>query len=159
MPTELTREMEPKTLKPWHKTLADIILAAPDLKQGEIAKRMNRSQMWLSIVINSDAFQHYLATRRDELHSPVVTAKFEEKVAAIGNMAAERIGERLETRAPMTNNELLAISEFAAKCAGLGAQKQSAGVNLYVVNSPGPAQTTQAWADMAGGKVIDATPR
>jgi hypothetical protein len=159
MATELTRSMEPATLKPWHKTLTDIMLASPELTQREIAKRLGKTEMWLSIVINSDAFQHYIALRREELHSPVVVARFEDKIAAVGSMAIDRIGERLETRAPMTNDELLAAATFAAKCAGLGTPKPGAGVNLYVVNTPGPAATSAQWAEMAGGKVTDISPK
>lgn len=155
MATALTRSIEPEVLRPWHKTLADMILGNPELTQREIAKRLNRSEYWLSIVVNADAFQHYLAVRREDLHSPVVVAKFEDKIRGVGSMATDRLAERLESRASFSNNELLAAAEFAAKCAGLGAPKPSAGVNLYVVNSPGPAQTAKEWAQMAGGTVVD----
>ena len=159
MATELTRSLEPEVLRPWHKTLADIVLSSPELTQREIAKRLNRSEYWLSIVINSDAFQHYIAERRRDLHDPIVVERFEDKIAAVGSMAIDRIGERLESRAPMTNDELLAAATFAAKCAGLGAPKPGAGVNLYVVNTPGPATNSATWAENAGGRVTDITPR
>lgn len=47
-----------------HAAIADLMLAEPTLRKGEVAKRMGVSQSWLSIVINSDTFKEYWASRR-----------------------------------------------------------------------------------------------
>ena len=61
-----------------HEAMIDIIIAEPNITQGELAARFNRSQGWISIVMGSDAFQAALAKRRDDLLDPFLIATLEE---------------------------------------------------------------------------------
>lgn len=161
MPTELTRAIEPKVLRHWHRTLADLILAHPEATQRELARKLDRSEYWMSVVVNSDAFQEYLASRREELHNPVVVASFEQKVAAVGRLAMDKFAERIEQGAAIEHTTLLEAASLAAKVAGVGGfgqRQQGPGVNLYMVQAPPQAASTKDWVDMAGGKIVDISP-
>lgn len=139
----------PANVRPWHMIVADMLIGEPHLRQGEIAARLGRSQTWLSIVINGDAFKEYLATRREEIIDPVLTAKTEQRLEMVANAALDKIHERLATNAPFTNRELVATVEVAARGLGLG-QAKGIGLqqNLYVVQAPPVATTSQQWVDM-----------
>jgi len=82
-----------------HEAIADMMLSHPDLKKGEIAKKLGYTQPWLSAVINSDAFKLYYEKRRmqytAELHNQTV-----QKLYAVAMKSADLVLERLEESDP-----------------------------------------------------------
>jgi hypothetical protein len=49
--------------------IADLMLGEPQLTQNEIAKRLNYSFPWLSLIVNTDMFKAYFASRREAFNS------------------------------------------------------------------------------------------
>jgi hypothetical protein len=79
----------------WHERLADLMIARPDITLGEIARLLNKSQVWISIVKNSDVFQDYWHRRSLE-HSAVVTHEVKAKGFAATELALDAILAKLE---------------------------------------------------------------
>ena len=81
-----------------HQRLADLILLQPDLSQGERAKLLGYTQSWVSTTENTDAFQHYLATRRTQVEAEIVkeATSFRARVRSMGAQAAAMLQERMD---------------------------------------------------------------
>jgi len=148
----------------WHHDMViDTMIAQPQLTQNEIADMFGFSAAWLSIVINSSAFQERLEARKAELVDPLIRLSVEDRIRGVAAKAWERIAERLETNFPMSTKDLTDIADKSSKAIGFGPQKNApapaADVNLYVVAAPPAAPSSDAWVAAAGGRVIDVTPK
>ena len=62
-----------------HEACVDMILANPAVSQNDLAAHFGYSAGWMSIVVNSNAFQEKLAERKGELIDPVIKASLEER--------------------------------------------------------------------------------
>jgi hypothetical protein len=156
MATALTRSIEPEKLRPWHEHVIDILIAEPNITQREIAGRLNRSEYWLSIVVNSDAFQQAYKARKAGILDPLLVATVEERLTAVANKAADKLMDRLAMNAAFSNKELIETAKMASTALGLGPSKAAGPVqNLYIIPAPvTPVNSTQ-WAQMARGEVIE----
>jgi len=72
-----------------------MILANPMLTQGEVAMALGYTESWVSMIINSDAFQQELKERDDQIFEEVVIP-LRKKLEGVAHRAVERLGERLE---------------------------------------------------------------
>lgn len=151
MPTELTRSIEPDKLRPWHEHVIDMLIANPNLSQREIATRLGRSEYWLSIVVNSDAFQNAYKARKEEIVNPLLSATVEQRLTAVASKALDKLMERLETNAGFSNKELISAVDMSTKALGMGPVKQPGGPtqNLYIVPAPAIPATSAQWVAMA----------
>lgn len=138
---------EIKKVRYTHDAMIDEILMNPSVSQGELAKQFGFSQTWMSIVINSDAFQERLAERKGQLTDPTVIASINERLDAIAKRSLDKIMDRLDSpTANLKTIELVAIAKL-----GVGdknnrpAGPQVQNNNLYVVSLPPPAQNSAAW--------------
>lgn len=138
-----------------HEAMIDIIIAEPNITQGELAARFNRSQGWISIVMGSDAFQAALAKRRDDLLDPFLIATLEERFRGLADQSLQVLSEKLE----VTKNPELALKalEISSKALGFGARNNSPAVqNNFVVQLPQKIENSSDWAAKhAQGKVIE----
>jgi hypothetical protein len=155
--SELTQSLAPAKLRPWHEQVIDMWVANPNLTQREIAQKLGRSEYWLSIVVNSDAFQQAFKARKEEIVDPLLSATVEDRLTAVANKAAEKLLERLSTNAPFSNKELIEATKMATTGLGMGpaAKAPAPTQNLYIVPSPAMPQTSAQWAQMARGEVIE----
>lgn len=131
-----------------HEAMIDVILADPTITQRELAKKFDRSEGWISIVMGSDAFQGALAKRRDDLVNPELTATLEDRYRGLADQSLRILSEKLET----TRNVDLAIKsvEIAGKALGFGARgPQTVNNNQYVVALPPKALNNDAWLKSA----------
>lgn len=138
-----------------HEAMIDIIIAEPNITQGELAARFNRSQGWISIVMGSDAFQAALAKRRDDLLDPFLIATLEERFRGLADQSLQVLAEKLE----VTKNPELALKalEISSKALGFGARNNGPAVqNNFVVQLPQKIENSSDWAAKhAQGKVIE----
>ena len=137
-----------------HDGMIDLIIAAPMISQGDIARHFGYSEPWVSIVINSDAFQARLAQRKGELIDPRLVASIEERLMAIAQTAADVVHrEVVERKNPDYALKALSMSSSAL---GLGARKEEVHNNTYVAVLPAKAGSSKQWLErFAPDGVID----
>lgn len=104
-----------------HQAMVDLIVAEPWIKQKEIARRFGKTQSWISIIINSDAFQVRLAQRAAEITDPALRLTVEENFRGLMMRSLEILQEKLDK--PDVSDQL-ALQAFAltSKAAGYGAR-------------------------------------
>lgn len=136
-----------------HDAMIDMIVENPAISQNEIAAKFGYSAAWVSIIVNSDAFQARLKERREDLVDPQLRATVKDRLQAVANKAMERLMERLATNAPFSNKELIEAAGMATKGLGFGAPQVPTGPtqNLYIVPAPAVPATSAQWAAMARG--------
>lgn len=129
-----------------HDAVIDEILMNPAISQNELAKHFGFSASWMSIVINSDAFQERLEERKAELVDPKLRSTITERLDAIAKRSLEKIMDRLDNPgAQIKTMELVAIAKLGVgdkNTRPAGPQQQN---NLYVVTLPAPAQDAKSW--------------
>jgi DNA-binding MarR family transcriptional regulator len=134
-----------------HDAIIDTILENPGVSQGDLSRMFGYTQSWMSIIINSDAFQERLAERKGELVDPRITASLEERAESVARLALDRLMDEIERPGPKKIQDLVAAAKI-----GLGDRMvKNPSVqnnNLYVVALPPPAETTSAWMEKAQGR-------
>lgn len=139
-----------------HEAMIDVIIAEPTITQRELAKRFERSENWVSIVMGSDAFQAALAKRRDDLTDPFLIATIEERFRGLAQQSLQVIAENLE-KSRNTDLALKAL-DISAKALGFGARAAGgpAVQNNFVVQLPPKIPDSSEWAKAhSGGPVIE----
>ena len=84
-----------KSVSHTHEAMMDWMLQNPHLGLREMSAFFGYSMAWLSVVINSDAFQHKYAERRTELNG-VVGASIAERLNAVAEIGLEKLANVLE---------------------------------------------------------------
>jgi hypothetical protein len=102
-----------------HDALIDLLIARPDMTQRQIAAYLGYTESWLSVVINTDAFQAKLAARREEIVDPELKATLEERFRALAAQSLKVLQERL-TRPDVSNQVVLRAVELGMKANGIG---------------------------------------
>lgn len=113
-----------------HKAMADLLLANPAISQNEVAKHFNVTPGWISQVISSDAFQAYIADRREEIIDPVLRGAVEDSFKSLVLQSIEVLRRKLE--AAPSDGLALEVFKNSAKAMGYGARTQ---VNNVQVNN------------------------
>lgn len=130
-----------------HDAMIDVILANPRIKHAELAATFGYSVGWISRVIGSDAFQAKLATRKNEIVDPFITATIEERLRGLAIQSLEVVSEKLAA-APTLDGGLKAL-ELATKSLGFGARDRGgpAVQANFVIQMPGKARSAEEWAE------------
>lgn len=116
-----------------HQAILMFMLEHPEMKLGLVAKHFEVSQPWLSVVVNSDAFQAQLAYHQEEMFSDIRT-DLRAKFRGMANMAADNLLKHVDD---MGVRELQTTAELALKACGFTADTSNArdgGGNHNVVN-------------------------
>lgn len=137
-----------------HDAIIDEILVRPDVSQGELAKRFGFTQTWMSIIINSDAFQERLRERKGELIDPAIVASIEDRLNTLAKVSLDALLERVERNKslPLKTMELVSIAKLGV---GDRANRPAGPVqqnNMYVVALPGVSVDSTAWRNNAQGR-------
>ena len=135
-----------------HEALADMLLTCPDMTQKELAVMFDRSPVWVGYTIASDAFQFYLAKRREELVDPGLMLTIDDRLKGLVTKSVDVLMEKLEEN-PTADLAVKAL-DLGAKALGYGARAQGQAVinNNFVVAMPGKAASVGEWvADYKGG--------
>lgn len=104
-----------------HDAMIDLMIAEPWISQGALARHFGYTESWISIVVNSDAFQNRLAERKGELVDPVITASMEEKFRALTDQSLKILAQKLAQPASVVPDNLaLRAAELGAKALGIG---------------------------------------
>lgn len=104
-----------------HEDCIDRILSDPTISQNELAAIYGYSPGWMSIAINSDAFQAALAARRQELIDPVLRASLNDHMKAVATQSFRILAEKLAQPAAAVPDALaLQAAALGAKCLGYG---------------------------------------
>lgn len=102
-----------------HRDMIDFIIANPSVSQDSLAIRYGYSAGWVSIMINSDAFQVQMAARRAEIVNPELIATVEERFRALTARSLQRLMGELDK--PACKPEvMLRAAELGAKAMGIG---------------------------------------
>lgn len=129
-----------------HDAVIDEILRDPSISQNDLCKIFGYSIGWMSICINSDAFQERMAERKALLTDPQLIATINQRLDAVAKRALDKIIDRLDSpTAQIKNNDLIAMAKLGVGDKNnrpAGPQIQQ---NLYVVALPAPAPDTKAW--------------
>lgn len=106
-----------------HQDMADFILANPAVAQHQLAARYGYSVAWVSTVINSDAFQVYLASRRAEFVDPTLLMTVEERMRGVTVRSLDVLQEKLSLPVSQISDELaLRAATMGSKALGMGIQ-------------------------------------
>jgi len=117
-----------------HDAMIDLLIAEPTIRQNDLAAIFDRTPTWVSLVINSDAFQARLAERRAELVDPTIAASINERLSALADATLTRLLDRVTTPVQVVSDDfLLRTAEVALKASGYGARPQGPAVNVGVV--------------------------
>lgn len=128
-----------------HDAIIDEIIAFPSISQGELSRRFGFTQSWMSIIINSDAFQNRLAERKAEIVDPKLKASVEQRLEAVAKQSLDRLLERLDTNQPFSNSDLIAAAKLGVGDRNQRARTPETQNNLFVVQLPPPAQDRETW--------------
>lgn len=132
-----------------HEDIIDLILQEPSITQREIAARYKYTEAWVSMIVNSDAFQARLASRKQQLVDPIITASLEERFKGLAGLAINVIEEKLE--AGRSAELALKALEISAKAAGFGANQAKVAVQQnFVIQVPTKSADADTWAATYG---------
>ena len=118
-PTLPARRPQIAKVRYTHEAMADLILENPWISQNEIAAYFGYSPAWISVAINSDAFQAYLAARKEEMIDPELRASINERFKAVTVQSLKVLTEKLARPANEVSDAL------ALKAAELGAKARA----------------------------------
>ena len=148
-------EHQLQKVRPVHERLVDLVIASPRATYAELAVALGyRSEVSIGIIMRSDVFKEKLAQRRSEVIDPVLTAKFEERLEVLADIALDKLTARAEMGVLKDADALKAV-ELSARARGFGAR--NAAPLTFVAVMPQKAADPQSWAARYGGGVIDAT--
>lgn len=130
-----------------HDAMIDEMLVNPGISQGELASKFGYTQVWVSRVVNSDAFLARLAQRKGDIVDPSLALTLEEKFRAMASLSLDVVMDKLAvTKNPDTALKALEIS---SKALGYGARQQNLNVQQnFVVAMPTKVQSPEDWAAM-----------
>lgn len=96
-----------------HQAILHFMLGNPTVPKGEIARHFGVSQAWLSVVINSAAFQEALADYTDEaFHATVLPLR--QKLMAAADAAVDRMNDLIPLESDLDTVRKSADSVLAA---------------------------------------------
>lgn len=132
-----------------HDAMIDLMIADPTIRQNDLAAIFDRTPSWISLVVNSDAFQARLEERRKELVDPALTASIKERLSAIADTCLQKVLERVSQPVQLVSDDyLLQTAKFATAALGYGARPTASvgDVNVgVVVQVPNKIASAQDW--------------
>jgi len=90
-------EVQIQSVRIRHSAIMDFMLANPTIPQGRIAEHFKVTEPWLSVVINSDAFQAELHRRQEKLFDQVVVP-LRQQVEGVARKALEHLETTLDQK-------------------------------------------------------------
>lgn len=119
-----------------HDLMIDFILGAAGsltkVTQNDIAKHFHVSPMWVSCIINSDAFQARLAERKTEVVDPLIRGDLEEAIKGLVSRSVDILRKELDKKPSFDG--ALEVFKASNRALGMG-QKSNVTVNVSGENS------------------------
>jgi hypothetical protein len=124
----------PAKMRYTHEAMADLIITNPGISQNTLAATFGFTPGWVSTVINSDAFQALLASRRSELVDPEIVMTIRERFQAVTAQSLRILQDKLARPADQVSDA------FALRAAEVGAKALGIGGNAPPPPPPNPAE-------------------
>lgn len=99
-----------------YEALADVLILNPRISGKELSKTFGYTESWISIVMNSDAFQVVMQRRKGDLVDPILRSTLEDHYRALAMKSCHVLMEKLSAPVSVVSDDL------ALKAASLGAQ-------------------------------------
>ncbi len=152
------RTTKPPRIRYTHEAMVDAVVANPSISQNDLAEIFGYTPTWISIVMNSDAFQAKLHERREELVDPTLRATLNEKMKALVDQSLNVLMNKV-CRDPDEVSADLAVKTLglASKALGMGAQQTTVAV-IGADRIAALAERMQQFAarPQSPGEIIDA---
>lgn len=133
-----------------HDAMCDLIIANPAISKGDLARHFGYTPVWVSRVINSDAFQMRLSVRKADLSDPSLVLTIEEKLKVLVSESLDVLIEKLATT--KATDVATKGLEIGVKALGYGARQNNVTVQQsFVVAMPTPIPDQGTWAAKHGG--------
>lgn len=128
--TGAARDYGPHNMQYWYVQIADYMIARPGIKLAELAKLLDKSPSWLSVVCSSDFFHRYLMERRAK-HEQELDTSIRSSLLRLAGATTDLLLERVEAKAVTTQQGIdIASKTLAALGYGSGASPASVHVNV-----------------------------
>ena len=117
-----------KSVKWWHETLIDWMIANPHLTLRDAAKFFDCSALYVGMLIRSDMFRARLTERQEALSSAVLS-DIKDRIHSIGQLSMNVIEEKLR-KTPVSHQSLDAVrkvAEMALNASGHAAPRGGGG--------------------------------
>lgn len=135
-----------------HDAMVDLIIARPEISQGEIAKHFGFTPPWISRVIRSDAFKERMAARKGDLVDPLILQSIEERFDILLEQSLEILQTQL--RIAPSFDKALKAAELGSRAMGYGAKASVVNNNTtFVVAMPQKAKDAEEWL---AGRTLEA---
>ena len=137
----MAQSVQIKSVRMWHEQIVDWMLQNPHLTQGDCALFFDKTEAWLSSVINSDLFREY-KSRRFADHHENVSHSVIERVSGLAGLSLEVLHERIEAeKKDIPLGIVLDSATLMLKSMGFGpkatpAQAPSATINVNLNGAP-----------------------
>lgn len=117
-----------------HDGMIDLIIANPEISQGQIAQHFGyKSASWISQIISSDAFQIRLAERSEQLIDKGVLLSIREKFDGLIQRSLEILNYKLDKHPnDVPDNLAVQVLQTASKARGYGAREQAIATTVNV---------------------------
>lgn len=127
------------TIRLWHEQVVDWMLENPHLTQGQCADHFDKTQSWLSTLINSDLFQEY-KDRRFRQHQELVSHSVIERVSGLASLSLEVLHDRiLEEKDDIPLGIVKDSAELTLKALGFGPKPSARAPTTVVTLNVGGA--------------------
>lgn len=124
--------VRPKKFAWYYDAIIDWMVANPGRPLSECAAHVNKSQPWLSTIINSDMFKAALARRR-ETFSTTHDSLLQEKLTRVAMQGLDIILDKMEKkRDTIPMSQLHTITDTAIQRLGYGVKSPTPGVQVNV---------------------------
>ena len=136
----MTEHTQIDKIRSWHEAIVDFMLQNPHLNQGDCARHLNKTESWLSTLINTDLFREYKARRFGDHHDRVSHSVIE-RVSGLAGLSLEVLHERITAeREKIPLGIVKDSAELMLKSLGYGpkpvATTQSPIINLNLYAAP-----------------------
>jgi DNA-binding MarR family transcriptional regulator len=129
-----------------HDAMIDLLIANPQVTQGDLAKAFGYTPGWISRIIRADSFKEALARRKAELTDPILLQSIETNFEVLIETGLKVLQQHLEA-APSFDKALKAV-ELGSRAMGYGAKGPQ--VNLqqnFIAHMPQKAATSEEWLE------------
>ena len=126
-----------------HDAMIDLIIAQPEISQGQIAVYFGYTQGWVSQVLGADAFKARLAERKGEVVDPVLAASIEEQLEGLARQSMDVL--RASLAANPKPDVALKTLEITTRSLGFGVKAPQVQVNNVIAFVPEKAKDGSAW--------------
>lgn len=120
-----------KNINHSHAFMADWLIRNPDKDYQDLAVVVGMSVSHISRIVHSDAFQEYLALKR-EIHEERLDRPLVEKVEKLAQATVDKLRERIQEEEGASIAVLNETAKTALNALGMGGQRNVTQANIVV---------------------------